>query len=266
MTRTAANMSKDRIRIYDPNEADRVRRAAQASAEVLQRLCDAVVPGMTTWDLDQLAAAFIRETGGRSAFLNYHGYPGQICVSLNEEVVHGIGRRDRAINRGDLVSIDVGVSLDGYVGDNARTVCAGKLPEPASAALLSTTAAALEAGIAAALPGNCVNDISTAVEKIVKAAGFSVVRDLVGHGCGAQMHEPPEVPNYRVPGRTPELRPGMILCIEPMVNQGTWRVVIDRQDKWTVRSADASLSAHFEHQILITHNQPEVLTCPTPTA
>lgn len=259
-------MPKDRIRIYDHNEAARVRRAAQASAEVLQSLCAAVVPGMTTWDLDQLAAAFIRETGGRSAFLNYLGYPGHICVSLNEEVVHGIGRRDRVIQNGDLVSIDVGVCLDGYVGDNARTVCAGEATTQTAAALLQATADALEAGIAAALPGKCVNDISAAVEKVVKAAGFSVVRDLVGHGCGAQMHEAPEVPNYRVHGRTPELRPGMILCIEPMVNQGGWRVVIDRQDQWTVRSADASLSAHFEHQILITHNQPEVLTCLTATA
>lgn len=266
MKQTTANMSKDRIRIYDNTEAARVRRAAQASAEVLQRLCTAVVPGMTTWDLDQLAAAYIKETGGHSAFLNYHGYPGQICVSLNEEVVHGIGRRDRVITTGDLVSIDVGVCVDDYVGDNARTVCAGSTPTGTAAALLQATADALEAGIAAALPGKCVNDISAAVEKVVKGAGFSVVRDLVGHGCGAHMHEPPEVPNYRVSGRTPTLRPGMILCIEPMVNQGGWRVIIDRQDKWTVRSADASLSAHFEHQILITANKPEVLTCLTATA
>ena len=255
-------MANGRIHLYSPAEADGVRLAAQASAIVLSRLCEAVTPGMTTADLDRLAECFIRDTGGKSAFLGYHGYPGQICVSLNHEVVHGIGRPDRFIAAGDLVSLDVGVTIGGYVGDNARTVCAGGQPRELAARLMQTTEEALQAGIAQARPGNCLNDIGDAVEKTARAARFEVVRDMVGHGCGKNMHEPPEVPNYRVPGKTPALLPGMILAIEPMINAGTWRITIDRKDGWTVRTADGALSAHFEHQILITENDPEILTWP----
>jgi methionyl aminopeptidase len=255
-------MANGRIHLYSPAEADGVRLAAQASAIVLARLCEAVTPGMTTADLDRLAECFIRDTGGKSAFLGYHGYPGQICVSLNHEVVHGIGRPDRFIAAGDLVSLDVGVTIGGYVGDNARTVCAGGQPRELAARLMQTTEEALQAGIAQARPGNCLNDIGDAVEKTARAARFEVVRDMVGHGCGKNMHEPPEVPNYRVPGKTPALLPGMILAIEPMINAGTWRITIDRKDGWTVRTADGALSAHFEHQILITENDPEILTWP----
>jgi len=253
-------MTRGKITIYQPDEIAGVRAAAQASALVLKRLCEAVTPGMTTADMDHLAEDFIRETGGKSAFLGYQGYPGQICVSLNDEVVHGIGRADRVIAPGDIVSLDVGVALGGYVGDNARSVCAGQAATGVAADLLRTTQEALAAGIDQARDGNCVNDIGLAVERVAKRAGFSVVRDMVGHGCGRHMHEPPEVPNYRIPGRSPTLREGMILAIEPMINVGTWRVTIDRHDGWTVRSADASLSAHFEHQVLITKNQAEILT------
>ncbi len=255
-------MVNGKIHLYSPAEAEGVRIAAQASATVLARLCEAVTPGMSTADLDMLAESFIRETGGKSAFLGYRGYPGHICVSLNDEVVHGIGRPDRIIAAGDLVSLDVGVTIGGYVGDNARTVCAGGQPGELAAHLMQTTADALQAGIDKARPGNCLNDIGATVERIVKAARFEVVRDMVGHGCGIQMHEPPEVPNYRVPGKSPALLPGMILAIEPMVNAGTWRITVDRKDGWTVRTADGSLSAHFEHQILITENDPEILTWP----
>lgn len=255
-------MVNGKIHLYSQAEAEGVRIAAQASAAVLARLCEAVTPGMSTADLDMLAESFIRETGGKSAFLGYRGYPGHICVSLNDEVVHGIGRPDRIIAAGDLVSLDVGVTIGGYVGDNARTVCAGGQPGELAAHLMQTTADALQAGIDKARPGNCLNDIGATVERIVKAARFEVVRDMVGHGCGIQMHEPPEVPNYRVPGKSPALLPGMILAIEPMVNAGTWRITVDRKDGWTVRTADGSLSAHFEHQILITENDPEILTWP----
>ncbi len=251
---------KEKIVIYKETEIAGVRAAAAASALVLQKLSEAVRPGLSTADLDHLAESFIRDSGGKSAFLGYNGYPGQICVSINEEVVHGIGRADRIIREGDLVSLDVGVTLAGYTGDNARTVSAGIPAQGVAAKLLEVTEESLFAGIAAAIDGNCVNDISSAVEQVVKKAGFSVVRDLVGHGCGKKMHEEPEIPNFRCPGRTPILRAGMIICIEPMVNIGTWRVVLDRKDRWTVRSADASLSAHFEHQILITKDKPEILT------
>lgn len=253
-------MTRGKISIYQPEEIVGVRAAAQASALVLQRLCDAVIPGMTTAEVDHLAEGFIREAGGKSAFLGYQGYPGQICVSINDEVVHGIGRPDRIIAAGDLVSLDVGVSLGGYVGDNARSICVGQTATGVTADLLRVTEEALAAGIKQACEGNRVNDIGRAVEQVVKRAGFSVVRDMVGHGCGRHMHEPPEVPNYRLPGYSPSLRAGMILAIEPMVNVGTWRVTIDRHDGWTVRSADGSLSAHFEHQVLITKNQAEILT------
>jgi methionyl aminopeptidase len=256
-------MAKERIVIYNESEIAGIRAAAQAAAQVLARTCAVVRPGLSTKDIDDLAGSFIRETGGKSASLGYHGYPGQICISINEEVVHGIGRPQRIIAEGDLVSLDVCVKYCGYVGDNARTIiagCSASAPEGAQR-LLTVTSEALQAGIAAARAGNCVNDISSAVEKVATAAGYGVVRDLVGHGCGKNMHEPPEVPNYRQPGRTPILRPGMVLCIEPMINAGTGRVLIDSQDHWTVRSADHSLSAHFEHQILITDAQAEILTC-----
>lgn len=253
-------MVRGKIHLYSQREADGVRQAAQASALVLSRLVASVTPGMSTADLDHLASAFIAETGGKSAFLGYFGYPGQICVSLNEEVVHGIGRSDRIIAAGDLVSLDVGVELGGYTGDNARTVCAGGTPTPQAAKLMQTTQESLMAAIDQARPGNKLNDIGATVEKMARAAGFAVVRDMVGHGCGIKMHEPPEVPNYHVPGPSPTLKPGMILAIEPMLNVGTWQITIDKQDKWTVRTADGSLSAHFEHQILITENEPEILT------
>ncbi len=255
-------MVSGKIRLYEGAELEGVRAAAAASAEVLARLCDAVEPGMSTLDMDHLAEAFIHDTGGKSAFLGYHGYPGQICISLNNEVVHGIGRADRIIQKGDVVSLDVGVTVGGYVGDNARTVCAGGQPEGQVAELLTVTRDALMAGIDAAREGNTINDIGGAVEDLAKKHGFGVVRDMVGHGCGKVMHEPPEVPNYRIHGHSPTLKAGMIIAIEPMINVGTWRIVFDREDGWTVRTADGSLSAHFEHQILITKNNPEILTWP----
>ncbi|MBP5671796.1 MAG: type I methionyl aminopeptidase [Lentisphaeria bacterium] len=253
-----------KINIYKGSDLEGVRTAAQASAYVLQRLCEAVTPGMSTLDVDRLAAEFIKETGGKSAFLNYHGYPGQICCSINEVVVHGIGRADKIINPGDIVSLDVGVTVGGFTGDNARSVIAGgpAVSTPLKDRLLDATRRSLEAGIAAARPGNRVCDIGSAVEKVVKEAGFSVVRDMVGHGCGRKMHEDPQVPNYKLPGFSPELKPGMILAIEPMVNVGTWKITIDKEDGWTVRTQDGSLSAHFEHQILITQKDAEVLTWP----
>lgn len=248
--------------IHSPREIVGIRAAADAAARVLDELCAAVRPGMSTLELDELAEGRIRATGGTSAFLGYHGYPGQICISLNDEVVHGIGRADRILAPGDLVSLDVGVCLAGCIGDNARTVCVGREPSPEQQALLDATRDALAAGIAAAVNGKFVNDISRAVEAVVRARGFAVVRDFVGHGCGTALHEPPEVPNFAQPGRGPRLQPGMVLAIEPMVNQGTHRVAVDPQDKWTVRTADGAPSAHFEHMVLITKDNAEILTWP----
>jgi len=254
-------MSRDRITIYNEQEIAGIRVAAEASAYVLDRIAHAVIPGMSTLEVDQLAGEFIRETGGRSCFLGYHGYPRNICVSLNNEVVHGIGRADRIIQPGDVVSLDVGVTVGGYCGDNARTVCAGFVPDELTAKLLETTRDALAAGIEQAVDGNTVNDIGAAVDSVVRKAGFSTVKDMVGHGCGRHMHEPPEVPNYFIRGKSPELKAGMVLAIEPMVNVGTWRIVIDKSDGWTVRTADGLPSAHFENQVLITKDKPEILTC-----
>jgi len=251
---------KEQIVIYGEQEIAGIRRAARESAKVLEQLAEAVHPGMTTGEVDRLAKTFIAETGGTSAFYHYHGYPGQICISINEEVVHGIGRDDRIIMPGDIVSLDCGVAIGGYVGDNALTICAGMPPTGVKARLLEVTERSLMAGISQAVEGNCVCDIGTAVEKVVREAGFSVVRDMVGHGCGRTMHEAPEVPNYRMPGHSPALKAGMVICIEPMVNVGGWRIEVDKKDQWTVRTLDGSLSAHFEHQILITKDEPEILS------
>jgi len=255
-------MASRQVVIHSEQEIVGIRTAAQAAARALDELCAAVRPGMSTLELDELAGERIRATGGASAFLGYHGYPGQICISLNEEVVHGIGRADRVILPGDLVSLDVGVILDGFIGDNARTICAGCEPAPGQQALLDATREGLAAGIAAAVNGNFVNDISRAVEEVVAGYGFTVVRDFVGHGCGTALHEAPEVPNFAQRHRGARLQPGMVLAIEPMVNQGTHRVNVDPNDKWTVRTADGALSAHFEHMVLITKDTAEILTWP----
>lgn len=253
-------MNGERITIYREQEIAGIRVAAQAAASVLAQLCEAVRPGMTTLEVDQLAGEFIREAGGTSGSYNYHGYPGQICVSLNDEVVHGIGRYDRVIQFGDLVKLDVVVRKNGFYGDTARTVYAGGEPTGLAADLMAATQEALMAGIERAREGNCINDVGGTVQRVAENAGFSVVRDMIGHGCGKKMHEEPEVPNYRRSGHSPRLRPGMVICIEPMINAGDWHVNIDPLDHWTIRTDDGTLSAHFEHQILITEKEPEILT------
>ncbi len=252
-------MGRNRVTVHSQCEIDGIRRSAEVTAAVLDELCRAVTPGMTTEELDRLAGGIIGRTGGKSAFLGYRGFPGQVCISVNDEVVHGIGCPHRVIQFRDLVSLDVGVQLDGFIGDTARTVCVGSPPTAEAAQLLAATEDSLHKGIAAARAGRRVNDISKAVEAVVQHAGFSVVRDFVGHGCGCELHEPPEVPNFAQPHSGPRLRPGMVLAIEPMVNTGTHRVRVDA-DGWTVRTADGGLSAHFEHMILITENEPEILT------
>jgi methionyl aminopeptidase len=222
-------------------------------------LRDAVKPGVSTAELDRLAEQFIRShKGATPAFKGLYGFPGSICASINEEIVHGIPSKKRVLHEGDIISLDVGVGLRGLFTDAAITVPVGKIDET-SQRLLDVTQESLEAGIAAALAGNQVGDIGAAVQGVVEAAGFSVVRELVGHGVGTAMHEEPQVPNYGKPHRGAKLNPGLTIAIEPMVNVGG-HAVKTLADKWTIVAADGSRSAHFEHTIAITEHGPRVLT------
>lgn len=254
-------MARGRVVIHSSAAVERIRAAAAAAAAVRDALAMLIRPGMTTLGIDQLGAQLIRNTGGQSAFFGYRGFPAQVCVSVNDEVVHGIGNASHVIEPGDLVSVDIGVRLNGYIGDTATTVCAGMPSTDIRKRLIETTRQSLDAGIAAVRVGGYISDIGKAVEAVARAAGFSVVRDFVGHGCGRDLHEPPEVPNFAQHERGPRMQPGMVLAIEPMVNTGTDKVVVD-SDGWTVRTADRGLSAHFEHMVLITNGKPEILTWP----
>ncbi len=246
--------------VHTPDEIERIRAAAQAAAQAREQIADLVQPGMTTKQLDEMAGAVIHALGGTPTFLGYGGFPCNICISVNDVVVHGIANDRTVIQPGDLVSIDVGVTLHGGIGDTAKTVIAGGVPvSKAIERLMAGTQSALESGIRAARGGFHVRDISEAVEKEANAHKLGIVRDLVGHGCGVKLHEPPEVPNFVTRNPGPKLVPGMVLCIEPMLNLGTGKVYVE-QDQWTVRTADGKASAHFEHMVLITENQPEVLT------
>jgi methionyl aminopeptidase len=247
------------IPIKTAAEVERMRVACRLSAQLLAEVAAQVRPGTTTGELDAFAAAQMRELGIKSAFFGYGGFPGHTCISLNEEVVHGIPG-PRAINAGDLVSVDLGVVADGFIGDNATTVRVGAV-DAESARLCEVTAAALAAGIAAARAGRRLSDVGHAVQTVAEAAGFSVVRDYCGHGVGRKLHEDPQIPNYGLPGKGPVLRPGMTLAIEPMINQGTHRVEV-LPNRWTVRTCDRKRSAHFEHTVLVVPDGPaEILTC-----
>ncbi len=245
------------IPIKSASELDAMRRVNQMTARVRDALADSVEPGITTLEIGNLAQKMIRELGGTSAFYGYHGFPGQVCVSVNDEVVHGIPGH-RTIKEGDLVSIDTGISFEGFIGDTAITAVAGKIDDEKQR-LLDVTQAALAAGIAQAVEGNRVGDISHAIQTLVEKAGFSIVRDFVGHGIGRELHEDPQIPNFGKPGRGPKLKAGMTLAIEPMVNLGNKKVrVLD--DKWTVVTKDGLPSAHFEHTVAVGKTQAEILT------
>jgi methionyl aminopeptidase len=241
-------------------ELDRVRAASQVLADILEELRAMVRPGVTTADLDAHAEARVRAEGGVPAFKGYRGFPATLCTSVNSEVIHGIPSRARVLREGDIISIDMGVKLDGFFGDAAITVPVGRVPEPV-ATLLRVTREALWLGIARARVGGRVSDIGHAVQAHVEAAGFSVVREFVGHGVGPSLHTEPQVPNYGEPGRGPRLKEGMVLAIEPMVNMGGPAVKVLR-DGWTAVSADGSLSAHFEHTVAITADGPVALSLP----
>ena len=236
-----------------------MRAAGGVASSVLRDVCDWITPGLSTKEIDAYAADRIKSYGGKSAFLGYRKYPCYVCLSVNNEVVHGLAG-DRRIQFGDIVSIDVGVSYDGFIGDNARTIAVGGCDVLAQK-LIDVTEKSLYEGIGQAVPGNKVVDISRAVQTYVEQNGFSVVREFVGHGVGRTMHEEPQVPNFVDGKSSPKLRPGMTLAIEPMVNAGSAAVEILR-DGWTVVTKDDQPSAHFEHTVLITESEPEILTCP----
>lgn len=234
-----------------------MRRSGRLVAEVVNALRSILVPGIRTSEVDRYAAELIAARGAKSAFLGYRGFPGSICISVNEEVVHGIGG-DRVLQYGDLVKLDVGVVKDGWVGDTAVTFPVG-MAEPGDLKLIEVTKRALWEGIAQAYPGNRIGDIGAAIEACVRAEGFEVVREFVGHGVGRKLHEDPQVPNYGRAGAGARLRAGMTLAIEPMVNAGGAAVRL-LADGWTVVTSDGRRSAHFEHTVLITAGEPEVLT------
>jgi methionyl aminopeptidase len=242
-------------------EIDAMARAGRVVAETLRRLGERIRPGVTTQELDQAAEEYIRSQGGEPTFKGYRGFPAAICASPNSMVVHGIPGAYR-LDEGDVVSIDVGVTLNGFVADSAYTFAVGEIDDDAKR-LLEVCQAALAAGIAEAKAGNHVQDISHAVQRTTEKAGFSVVRSLVGHGIGRSMHEEPQVPNFGEPGRGPLLAPGMTLAIEPMINAGGPEVWV-ADDHWSISTGDGSLSAHFEHTVAVTDNGPLVLTTAKP--
>jgi len=245
------------IIIRSPREIEQIRKANVVVAEVLERLRTLVVPGVTTDELDGISEDIILSKGAVPAFKGYRGYPKTLCVSINEEVVHGIPNK-RKLKEGDIVSIDVGTNLHGYFGDAAITLPVGEV-HPEAQRLLAVTEKALSIGIGMAKVGNRLFDISHAVQAWVESNGFSVVRDFVGHGIGKSLHEDPQIPNFGPPNQGPRLEKGMIFALEPMVNEGTYEVrVLD--DGWTVVTADGKPSAHFEHTIAITDGQAEILS------
>jgi len=239
-------------------ELERMREAGRLVGEVLTELTAKVAPGVSTAELDELAEKRIRQAGATPAFKGYHGYPATICASINDEVIHGIPSGRRVLAEGDIISIDVGASLEGYFGDSAVTLPVGQVSEQA-ATLLRVTEESLYRAIERVRPGSRVSDIGHAVQKHVEAFGFSVVREFVGHGIGQKMHEEPQVPNYGEPGRGPRLSEGMVLAIEPMVNAGKPTVKV-LADGWTAVTRDGSLSAHFEHTVAVMAGEPWILT------
>jgi len=254
------------IPIKTSGEIAGMRAAGRAAAIVLQKISALVSPGATTREIDHAAAEFMRELGCKSAFLGYpyrkqesQNFPGQICISVNEEVVHGIGG-PRRLAYGDIVKMDVGVILDGWIGDTATTVSCGVV-DPETERLCTATKRMLESAITYAVAGRRLGDLSHHIEAEALRQGFSVVREFVGHGVGRSLHEEPQIPNYGRPGSGPKLKPGMTLAIEPMINLGLPGVRI-LEDGWTVVTVDGKPSSHFEHTVLVTENEPEVLTWP----
>lgn len=246
------------ITIKSEREISLMREAGKILADVHDRLEEIIAPGISTLDIDRKGEELIWKAGCIPSFLNYEGYPASICVSVNDEVVHGIPTDSRKLQEGDIVSLDAGVIYKGYHSDAARTYGVGNISDE-SKRLIEITRMSFYEGIKKAYAGNHLHEISATIQKFVESNGFSVVRDLVGHGVGAQLHEEPQIPNYKPVGRGPKLRPGMTLAIEPMVNAGDWKIWI-LEDDWTVVTRDGSYSAHYENTILITEGEPEILS------
>jgi len=246
-----------------PAEIEKMRAASQLVAQILDELAAMVEPGVSTADLDRAAEQKVRAAGAEPAFKGYRGYPATLCASANEQVIHGIPNRT-PLKAGDIISLDMGVKLAGFFGDSAVTVPVGAVSEDVSR-LLQVTQEALEQGIAQVRVGGRISDIGHAIQRHVEAHGFSVVREFVGHGIGASLHEEPQIPNYGEPGRGQRLAEGMTLAIEPMVNMGKPAVKV-LSDGWTAVTKDGSLSAHFEHTVAVTRNGPDVLTARQPVA
>jgi len=245
------------IPIKSSSEIEKMRLACRIASHVLEQTGALIHPGITTGEIDRAAAAFMRDAKVRSAFLNYRGFPGNICISVNDEVVHGIGGA-RRVQYGDIVKLDIGVILNGWVGDTATTIPVGVIDPPVQR-LLQVTEDALALAITFATEGRRLGDLCSAIEDEILANGYSVVREFVGHGVGRKLHEEPQVPNFGRKGTGPRLKAGMVLAIEPMVNMGLGGVKI-LSDGWTVVTADGKPSAHFEHSVLITKGPPEILT------
>lgn len=245
------------VKLKSAREIETMRRSGEITSAALTTLMQRTRAGMTTREVDQLAESLIRERGGVPTFIGYHGFPASICASVNAEVVHGIPG-DYTLREGDLLSIDIGTTFEGYVSDSAATIPIGHVSASAQR-LLDVTQECLMLGIAQMQLGNHLGDIGAAVQAHAERAGFGVVRELVGHGVGQEMHEEPQVPNYGRRGTGPELRSGLVIAIEPMINQGTHKVKI-LKDGWTVLTADGKLSAHFEHTIALVEDGPKILT------
>ena len=245
------------ITIKSEYERAAMREAGRVVGRLLKRIEQEIRPGVTTGDLDVFAEDYIRSEGALPAFKGYQGFPGTICASINDEVVHGIPGK-KVLKKGDIVGIDVGAKVRGFYSDTARTFPVG-LVDAVKLNLIEVAREALERGIEQAVPGNRISDISHAIETVVNRHGFGIVRQYVGHGIGSQLHEDPQIPNFGKPHEGPSIRSGMALAIEPMVNAGTHDVVVDK-DGWTVRTQDGHPSSHFEHTVLITENGTEILT------
>ena len=246
------------IYLKTDEEIELMREANQLVGKTLAEVGKHVAPGVSTLQLDKIPEEFIRDHGAVPAFLGYGGFPNSICASVNEQVVHGIPSSSKILNEGDIISVDCGTILNGYVGDSAYTFCVGEI-DPKVKDLLKTTKESLYLGIQAAVEGKRIGDISNAVQTYCESHNYSVVRELVGHGIGKRMHEEPEVPNYGRRGCGPLLKSGMCICIEPMINMGSKNVVFER-DGWTVRTKDRKCSAHFEHCIAIRPDGPQILS------
>ena len=249
------------IIVKSEREIELMRRAGKITAAARALAGEMVKPGVTTQEIDKAVFLFIRSQGAQPSFLNYNGYPASACVSVNDEVIHGIPG-PRVLKEGDIVSVDVGAYIGGFHGDCAATFACGAISEEAQR-LIDVTRQSFFEGIAQAREGNRISDISHAVQAYVEANGFSVVREYVGHGVGRDMHEAPEIPNYGAPGHGPKLIRGMTLAVEPMVNAGT-AAIRQMSDGWTVKTRDGKYAAHYENTILVTDGEPEILTAPAP--